>query len=130
MKAFLKILLKICAIITGTGGAIGVLWVAFSLTQKVINPPVTKTDVKEIVKEEVAPIISTLNDHLEATKTQQADFSTLESSHINALKMINRLDEVIKYYEKKAENEKKNNETGLYWIPLDTTRLNILSNTN
>jgi hypothetical protein len=127
MKEFFKLLLKIITYSAGFAVFGGI----FLLADSVKNKPLSKDEVKDIVKIEVAPVISTLNDHLESTQMQQADFRTLETSHINTLKMINRLDDVIKYYEQKAENEKKNNNgTSLYRIPSDTTRLNTLSSSN
>jgi uncharacterized protein YneF (UPF0154 family) len=117
-----KTFLKICGVITGTGGAIGVLWIAFTLAQKVINPPLTEKAIQEIVQKAVEPLTISITDHLEATKTQQADFDVLESSYIDELKFIKRLDGVIKYYEdkekaeKKAVNEKKNSPNS-YLIP-------------
>lgn len=71
------------------------------------NKPLTKVDVQTIVKEEIAPIIDWQNTHLEETKLQKADFNTLESSYVEGLKIVNRLNGVIKYYEDKAEAEKK-----------------------
>ena len=39
------------------------------------------------------------------------NFKALENSHINALKIIDRLDEVIKYYENKAEPKRQQKST-------------------
>ena len=52
----MKVLLKICGIITGIGGALGILWVAFKFADKYIDPPVTKEEVKEIVTTEIIPL--------------------------------------------------------------------------
>lgn len=71
------------------------------------NKPLTKTEVQTIVKEEIAPVITWQNAHSDETKIQKADFNTLESNYVENLKIINRLDGVIKYYEEKAAAEKK-----------------------
>jgi hypothetical protein len=39
-------------------------------------------------------------------KKQDADFLTLEKSYVNTLNLINRVDEIVKYYENKAKNER------------------------
>jgi len=48
-----------------------------------------------------------LNEIERLNKMQDNNFVALENSHINALKIIDRIDEVIKYYESKVELEKK-----------------------
>lgn len=48
-----------------------------------------------------------LNEIERLNKMQDNNFVALEKSHINALKIIDRIDEVIKYYESKVELEKK-----------------------
>jgi hypothetical protein len=47
-----------------------------------------------------------LNDNIADSKRQKSDFMTLEKSYVNTLTFINRLDEVIRYYENKQEAEK------------------------
>ena len=53
-----------------------------------------------------------LNEIERLNKMQDNNFVALEKSHINALKIIDRIDEVIKYYESKVELEKKNDSNG------------------
>ena len=53
-----------------------------------------------------------LNEIERLNKMQDNNFVALEKSHINALKIIDRIDEVIKYYESKVELEKKNDNNG------------------
>ena len=53
-----------------------------------------------------------LNEIERLNKMQDNNFVALENSHINALKIIDRIDEVIKYYESKVELEKKNDNNG------------------
>jgi hypothetical protein len=50
-----------------------------------------------------------LNSQITTTQKQNVDFEALETSHVNMLTIINRMDEVIKYYENKAALEKKKN---------------------
>ena len=49
----------------------------------------------------------TLTDFTKAKNKMDADFEALEQSHVNNLTLINRIDDVVKYYENKAELEKK-----------------------
>jgi hypothetical protein len=54
-----------------------------------------------------AEFTNLLNEHLIATQKQENNFKALERSHVNTLTIINRLDEVIKYYESKARYERQ-----------------------
>ena len=44
----------------------------------------------------------TLTDFTKAKNKMDADFEALEQSHVNNLTLINRIDDVVKYYENKA----------------------------
>jgi hypothetical protein len=64
-----------------------------------------------------------VNDHIEMTKNDRADFSVLENNYIEDQKLVNRLDKVIKYYEEKSNAEKLNEEKK----KSGTTQLNLSS---
>jgi hypothetical protein len=102
-----KLFLKIFAIMTGASASLGILWGAFTFANKVINPPLTEKTVQEIVNKGIEPLVQALSDHNKFTKTQEADFSVLETSYIDELKLINRLDAIIKYHENKEKAEKQ-----------------------
>jgi hypothetical protein len=64
-----------------------------------------------------------VNDHIEMTKNDKADFLVLENNYIEDQKLVNRLDKVIKYYEEKSNAEKLNEEKK----KSGTTQLNLSS---
>ena len=110
MKEFLKLLVKV---ITYSAG-FAVFGAVFLLADSIKNKPLTKEEVKEIVKTEVSPIVTEvrtqLNTHITNTSAEESNFKALENSYLRTIKdkteLLRYKDEKIKALD---EALKKNN---------------------
>jgi hypothetical protein len=94
----MKLFLKIFASITGAGAAIAVIIAVYAYTESLKPAPITKDEVKEIVKTEISPVVTSQDIIISNQSCLYANQELIKNSfvqHIRKDTSSNNADEII-----------------------------------